>query len=52
VVECFTANGRLLGESEAFTDQDSAAVGESVPFSVDLIDSNCPVWLVAGGGFT
>jgi hypothetical protein len=52
MVECFTSSGRLLNQSQAFTDQESAAVGDRVPFSVDLSNGNWPIFLVAGGGFT
>jgi hypothetical protein len=56
-VLCFSSAGRLQSQYQNFTDQDTAAPGESIPFMVDLenMDSDtdaCPIFLVAAGGHT
>jgi hypothetical protein len=55
-VQCFSKTGGVLGQYSAFTDKDSASPGEMVPFMVDLStlsgSASCPVFLVAGGGYT
>ncbi len=56
-VLCFSTQGRLLAQYEAFTDQDSAAPGKSIPFVVDLLtpsggSASCPIFLAAAGAHT
>jgi hypothetical protein len=57
IVECFGADQQLQRDYEAFTDKDMAVPEATVPFTIDLTEASggndpCPVFLVAGGGFT
>jgi hypothetical protein len=56
-VECFTQTGQLRSLYQAYTSKDSASPGKQIPFTVDLTTTYggtdpCPVFLVAGGGFS
>jgi hypothetical protein len=48
-VECFDRAGGLL--TDGFTNTKQLGPGESVPFEVDVGDTPCSTFLVAGSGF-
>jgi hypothetical protein len=54
VAYCFDENSNLTGYRSAYTDKDEVKPGESIPFQIPLRGDagTCPIYLVAGRGFT
>ncbi len=52
-VACFDAGGALLDLEQVYTPEQGAAPGEPVTFQAPLFGTfDCPLFLVAGGGFS
>ena len=50
-VICFNQEGDILGHYSSFTDSDRANPGASISFNIDLLEKDCPIYLIASSGY-